>query len=150
MDRKENRRTLRGLIVRPNEQLKWAVSVTGASVVITGVLLIVVGLSFKSLVDRWKEMGDVDPELAAVLNNSLMPGLLEMIGALVLVAALMVILLIKTSHRYYGPLVPIQRHIENLIKGNYDTRIHLRKGDELTELSASLNKLAETLKAGKK
>lgn len=150
MDRKDNRRKLSGLIVRPRAQLKYALSMTGASVVITIFLVVSVALSFKSLMQRWGDMAEVDPELAVVFNNSLVPGMMELIGAVVLVAVLMVILLIKSSHRFYGPIVPIQRHIESLIKGDYSSRINLRKGDELVEIGESLNKLAETLQTGKR
>lgn len=52
---------------------------------------------------------------------------------------------LRLSHQIYGPLIPIQRHIRNLVDGNYSSRIQLRKGDEFQELEGSLNALAEHL-----
>jgi hypothetical protein len=52
------------------------------------------------------------------------------------------------SHRTFGPIIiPIRRHIENLISGNYTSRVKLRKSDHFQDLAEQLNKLAETLES---
>jgi HAMP domain-containing protein len=52
------------------------------------------------------------------------------------------------SHRIFGPTVPIRRHIQKLIAGDYSSRIRLRSGDEFKALAAELNTLAEKLEQG--
>jgi len=40
-------------------------------------------------------------------------------------------------------MVPISRHLEELKKGNFQSRIKLRDKDELYDLSQQLNQLTE-------
>ncbi len=54
------------------------------------------------------------------------------------------------SHRIFGPTVPIRRHIQNLLAGKYDSRIHLRWGDEFKGIAKDLNLLAESLERKKR
>lgn len=128
--------------------MRHAAAVTFMSVAIAFVLMVLVALSFKSLVERWQETAAVDPEIARIFETGLVPVFALIAFTMILMALLVMFLLIRSSHRFYGPLVPIQRHIENLINGNYNSRLVLRQGDELTELRDSLNRLAEAL--GKK
>jgi len=49
------------------------------------------------------------------------------------------------SHRIYGPIIPIRRHIQSLVDGNYSSHISMRAGDHLKEVVDDLNRLAEVL-----
>ena len=51
------------------------------------------------------------------------------------------------THRIIGPIVAINKHTQELIKGNYKSRINLRKTDEFKDVSEELNKLASKLEA---
>lgn len=52
---------------------------------------------------------------------------------------------VKLSHRIYGPIVQIQKHVVNLINGQYASRVHLRDNDHFIPLGEDLNELAEVL-----
>lgn len=54
---------------------------------------------------------------------------------------------IYVSHRWIGPLVAIDRHVDALVKGDHAHRLFLRKGTlpHLKKLGDSLNTLAERL-----
>jgi signal transduction histidine kinase len=64
---------------------------------------------------------------------------------LVVLAVSCLILWIVSSHRIFGPVIPMRRHVRKLVEGDYTSRIHLRAGDEFKELSDDLNHLAEVL-----
>lgn len=49
------------------------------------------------------------------------------------------------THRYYGPLVSIERFLDHMIAGKYESRVSIRSKDELQSLVAKLNQLAENL-----
>jgi len=49
------------------------------------------------------------------------------------------------THRIIGPTVALKRHIRALKDGLYSHRVHLRKHDELKDMAADLNELAEIL-----
>jgi Tfp pilus assembly protein PilX len=53
---------------------------------------------------------------------------------------------LRVTHRIFGPMVPIRKHIQNLKKGDFESRIHLRKKDHFHELAEDLNELAKSLK----
>ena len=69
------------------------------------------------------------------------------IGALLL--GLFVVVTIATSVRYthkiYGPLVSIQRFLDELLAGRKPNKIKLRASDELQDLVVRLNSVAERL-----
>lgn len=57
------------------------------------------------------------------------------------------ILALVMSHRLFGPLVPLNRLVNELKAGNYKARVNLREKDEpkMREFAESLNELAAKL-----
>jgi len=102
----------------------------------------------------WKIMQALkSTELVGMENLPAMNALLEAqrsvtvmgtagIFALVIVCAALWLIY---SHKIFGPTVPIRRHIHKLLEGDYSSRVHLRDGDELSEIGEELNHLAELL-----
>lgn len=70
--------------------------------------------------------------------------------AMVVLAVLCYLLWLIYSHRIFGPEVSLRRQIDALCKGEYDTRITLRKRDEFKEVADDLNRLAEILSSNSK
>jgi len=69
-------------------------------------------------------------------------------GALfVLYILLLAAVCIAYTHRLIGPLRPFTRHVESLSKGDFSSRVHLRKGDldMYVEYAEKLNELAVNL-----
>jgi sensor histidine kinase YesM len=52
---------------------------------------------------------------------------------------------VRLSHRIAGPMIQIQRVLEQALKSEFNTRIHLRSNDYLHEISDTLNLLLEKL-----
>jgi HAMP domain-containing protein len=77
-------------------------------------------------------------EIALYLHKRVWP-------ALFIMAGLAGIHAIFYSHRLVGPVYRFEKMLGELIAGNYSIRIRIRKRDELRELEALLNRLAETL-----
>lgn len=71
-------------------------------------------------------------------------------GALfVLYILLLAAVCVAYTHRLIGPLRPFTRHVEALAKGDYSSRVVLRKGDldMYNEYAEKLNELAVNLNA---
>jgi nitrate/nitrite-specific signal transduction histidine kinase len=51
----------------------------------------------------------------------------------------------RSTHKYYGPLVSIDRFVKRVAQGDYTARVVIRRKDELQDLAQSLNNLAEEL-----
>lgn len=52
---------------------------------------------------------------------------------------------VKYTHRIYGPLVSINRHLDELLAGQPASPIQVREGDQLKDLVTKLNGLSERL-----
>lgn len=52
---------------------------------------------------------------------------------------------VRLSHRIAGPIIQIQRVLEQALKDKFNNRIHLRSNDYLHEISDTLNLLLEKL-----
>lgn len=89
-------------------------------------------------------------EMLAVLNDIMGQLVLMCSLGMALIGLLTLLLWIVYSHRIFGPQVPIRRQVANLMKGDYDYKISLRKNDEFKELAEELNSLAEHLKSRSK
>lgn len=136
------KRSLRSLLVRPNRQLKLVVASLGVAMLamagLTGFLVLKVD-------DLITKLEPSSPEIAAYVQNTLSPALTVVLLGQVLVWAGSIFIGVLVSHRVYGPLIPIVRHIRKLAEGDYASRVRLRKGDELEEVAGALNELAEKL-----
>ncbi len=77
-------------------------------------------------------------EITLYLHRRIWPALFIMAGLAGLHA-------IFYSHRLVGPVYRFERMLDALIAGDYSMRIRIRKRDELREMEALLNRLAETL-----
>lgn len=51
----------------------------------------------------------------------------------------------RLSHRIVGPMIQIQRILERVLQGKYESRIQLRNTDYLHELAEDINKLIDDL-----
>jgi signal transduction histidine kinase len=93
------------------------------------------------------ETYQVDPQVVDYVRGTLNSSLWFLSSVMLIVAICVVIVWIQYSHRIFGPLVPISRHIAELRKGNYSSRVMLRKKDEMLDLKDILNQLAADLQA---
>lgn len=47
------------------------------------------------------------------------------------------------THKIYGPLVSINRHLDEVLEGKRPSRLVLREGDQLQDLATKLNLIAD-------
>jgi methyl-accepting chemotaxis protein len=65
--------------------------------------------------------------------------------ALLVVIPVLGVLSIFITHKIVGPVYRLKQSLRELTAGNLETRVVLRKGDDLQELADHVNQLAETL-----
>ena len=91
-----------------------------------------------------------DPSMLSFVDQikSTLSGVLYMgviLNAITAVLALLFGLLV--GHVFYGPQVPLIRHLRELRDGKFRARVELRPGDELLDLMKEQNALAESLES---
>ena len=70
-----------------------------------------------------------------VVRSLLTGGILSIVTAAVL--------MFFYSHRLAGPLYHLEKHLEEIIKGNYNKKLFFRKNDEFKQLADAINKLQD-------
>ena len=109
------------------------------------VLAVAVASSLIASTLLWRQL--YQPELGA--TGTMVTGLVAIAATLLvelLIAIPLVFILgIRQSHRIVGPMKRIQKALEAIGQGDFSQRLVLREGDVLTDLAASINRMAEEL-----
>lgn len=142
------RRNFRSLVIEPFKQIKFGLYVIGLSVAFVAITAFMFVQAFTS---QYKHVMDifkiVDPKRQwEVVTNDVFYTNALAIGALFTVfIVLLFALVLRLTHRYYGPLVSIERFVEHIAAGDYRKRCKIREKDELHSLVATLNHMADQL-----
>ncbi len=120
-----NRPSIMGMIVRPRQQMRAAVAFIAGAWVVNLSLIAVLLWDYENLSK-------------------------ETIGLYILAATVMLSLYglltgVILTHRIFGPIVSLKRHLASLREGQYSARLQIRETDDLTELKDAVNDLAEAL-----
>ena len=138
----KNKRTINGLFVRPKRQLSYTLAILSSGIFLMAMLTGFFVYKVTLIVEGLK---NIAPATAMELLSSFDPIIDGMILCQILMWAFCIMVGVLVTHRIFGPVVPIVRHIKNLAEGDYSSRIHLRSGDSMNEIADALNELAETL-----
>lgn len=145
----KKKRSLRSLLIEPFQQMKFGLYMLAVFVLfvcITGFLI------FKTFLEQYRNVMEVfhvvDPQQQweLVTNNVFYTNALMLGGFFLISLVAILVIVIRLTHRYYGPIVAIERFVDALIRGNYEAKVVLRNKDELQELAAKLNELAVALR----
>lgn len=131
------KRRFKNYLLFPGAQLKHGLMFVGVSTVLH------VGLSVLAIifVDSW---------LSGKAGVGAMP-FWQVAAAIIFLYIVFLIFIFAfglfISHKWLGPLVPIERFLTLLVGGNYSQRLSLRKNDvdHLNKIVASLNDLANQM-----
>jgi methyl-accepting chemotaxis protein len=91
--------------------------------------------------------GIVDPAIKRelVLNDIFIRNGIAIALFFVLFIAAFFYVVFRATHRFFGPLISIERFVGGIIDGDYTQRIVIRRKDELQSLVLRLNEMAATL-----
>jgi len=142
------RRNFWSLIIEPFKQIKFGMYVIALSVAFVGICALMFVSAFRDQYQHVMKIFNVVDESAKwtlVVNDIFIRN--AIIIGVVFVAYLGALMgvIFRLTHRYYGPLVSIERFVDNITAGNYDKRAKIRDKDELQRLVAKLNLMAEAL-----
>jgi hypothetical protein len=140
-----NRRSLRNLRFMKGSKLRIVFALMTAGMILSAGMLV----SVMADVERGlRRVPAADPALANLVEqiHDAVSGALATGLVLSVVSAVLALLFgLLVSHRFYGPLVPLSRHLRELGEGKFASRVRLRPGDELIDLMEAQNLLAERL-----
>lgn len=141
-------RSAKSTLIEPFQQIKLGVYV----VVISLIFMAAAGYLFhRSFLQQYQhvmrlfDISDPDTQWQVLNNDIYQSNLKYLVILLLLFITSMLIVVIRMTHRYYGPLVSIERFSESISQGKYFERVQVRRGDELTRLAEKLNAMAKEL-----
>ena len=116
-----------------------------ASFLIMGIGIEFLLVSIRKTLVQVSELYHMDPDVMDLINQSLNTSLILIVIFILVFGSYSFFAWLRFINRTLGGLVPILNHIVEMKKGNYQARIKLRDGDELTELTDALNDLTQDL-----
>ena len=146
LDRKV--RNLRTILIEPFKQVKlgiYVIIVALTFTVITGALFVF------AFVEQYRHVMEifqvVDPKFRwEVVTNDVFYTNISRVGALLVTfIVVLFVVVFRSTHKYYGPLVSIERFVDQIAEGDYSKRVVIRRSDELQRLAARLNLMAQKL-----
>ncbi len=143
------RLSLTAHLVEPFKQVRFGLYVIGVFfaflAVLVGVLVWAFREQYLQVMDWFSIAQDAAPDL--MLNDVSQRAAFIVSGVLVLFVITMLNVIVRRTHRMYGPMISIHRFIEELKRGNYSARLKTRERDDFQDLVSHLNDLAESLHA---
>jgi HAMP domain-containing protein len=143
-----SKRAASSTLIEPFSQIKFGVYVIGASIVF---VILVAALFLTAFYEQYQHlMGifnitDFKDQMELVTNSIFYHNAIK-IGALLLGYIVgMFVLVFKLTHRYYGPLVSIERFVDEIGQGKYGHKVKIRQKDELQRLADKLNQMSAAL-----
>lgn len=136
------KRKLRNLLIKPQGQLRTAMAVFAAGFVFLSVLFAILLFRLNNLIQDLANNIAVPEQAVSDTAWTLLVTYAVLLFSFLLCS---VVIVLFATHRYLGPMVPIERLVKALREGRYDERVRLRKNDEFQDLADELNLLAETL-----
>ncbi len=141
---------LKSLLVEPFEQIKLGLIFLGLNIVFS---VLAMSVFTYYLYDIYKAMAVYfkfsEQESVLAASKFAVPAAVVLIMFMAFVAATLFIS-IRYTHAIYGPLVSINRFLDELLSGERPNLIALRETDQLRDLAGKLNRLAERLDNGQR
>lgn len=142
------KRTLAATLIEPFKQIKLGIYVMATSVI----FILCAGFFFYRAFSNQYEnvmeifgVVDMSTQMELVTNDIFVKNGIILGVLFVAYLASLFFIIFKITHKYYGPLVSIERFVQQIADGDYRKRVKIRKGDELTRLVLKLNDMASKL-----
>ena len=123
----------RGVRSKKIWKLKYRLYLFDAALAVAIIFNVCVFYLLKMLMER---LGGQDPTTMTLMGI--------MMGAVGLITVFIFIVII-TLHRSLGPIIQVERVLDEVNAGNYGLRVHFRKNDILHELEDKLNRVLDLL-----
>lgn len=144
----QNRRSMFNLVIEPFKQIKFGlymVAITIPFLIASGYILV------NSFFEQYQHVltifNVVDPRMqwSTIADDIFYSNIIKLGICFIVFIFVLFFTIFKVTHRYYGPLVAINRFLKEIEAGNYSARAKIRENDDLQDLVKNLNHLAQIL-----
>ena len=145
MARKTHKRKLSNILLQPLVQVKLGLYAIMLALVFCVFIVWVYYANFHEFYQLVLDLTDLREEVTSLMSEKMSDLVTWTVLAVLVYFALTVFMSVFFTHRLVGPTYAFRRHIQELSKGNYKSRVTLRKADAFAEVATELNKLADVL-----
>lgn len=142
------KRDYKSTLIEPFRQIKFGIYVIGFSIAFviatSAMFLVAFYQQYQHLMGIFN-ITDMKSQMELVTNDIFYTNVIRIALVFLAFIGLMFMLVFRLTHRYYGPLVSIERFVDEMSAGQYSRRVKIRKGDELQRLADKLNNMAVSL-----
>ena len=128
----------RTIFIKKNLQFKYMLLIIFS--VLTGLAIMAFELTF-----TLDEIFDKYPVLIQPIYDNFLPIALGFVYKIVIYILFVVLISAILSHKMAGPVYRFEQTCKAIAKGDFSQRVHLRKGDQLTELQDEFNKMMDKI-----
>lgn len=139
------RRTLRAYLVEPFKQIRFGLHVVSVSLTFAGIFAYLFLDAYREQYQQVFEMFQVADQTALLQNDIFFKNRAKITLAILAFIAITLVVVIRRTHRMYGPMISMMRFVSELKRGNYAVRINIRERDDFQKFVFELNALAEEL-----
>ena len=143
--------TPRKYLIAPRHQIRFAISFVALGLVSQSISIMSSRFYLNHAVEKTADLHGLGTAVRDALDQNIIRGVL-IIGLWTCLLSVLLTLwfVLRYSHRFYGPCIPIERVLKEMAQGRYGQQIRLRHDDELGGIRDCVNalsaKLAETRK----
>ena len=141
-------RLFSSILIDPFRQIKFGLYMMALSIAFVLASMVIFGIAFREQYQHVLEIFSIidhQRQWDTVVNTVFITNLVRLVVFFGIFLAAMFLVVFRLTHRYYGPLVSIERFLDEIIEGRYGARIAIRSRDELQLLANKLNQLAVVL-----
>lgn len=139
------RRTFRAYLVEPFKQIRFGLHVVFVSLSFSAIFAYVFVQAFQEQYQHVFELYNA-AEMADLFKTDVFERNRDKLAISIIAFVVTTLyVVIRRTHRMYGPMISMMRFVSELKKGNYAVRIHVRERDDFHNFVSELNALAVEL-----
>lgn len=139
------RRSFRAYLVEPFKQIRFGLHVALVSLSFAAIFAYVFLEAFREQYQQVFELFNVADQTALIENDIFIRNKAKLTLTIAAFIVVTLYVVIRRTHRMYGPMISMMRFVAELKKGNYAVRIHVRERDDFQNFVTELNALAVEL-----
>jgi len=131
----------KNILIQRGLQFKYLIILLGTIVIVTALIILTVYFAYWSLSNDMLIEQQTGRALSYFFSNIKMLLIFELPIILIVAGFISIVL----SHRIAGPIYHVQKVARKIARGDLTTNVHLRRDDELKNLSAAFNSVIDNM-----
>lgn len=132
-----------------NQQYKRRIVIIKRALQFKYIAIVIIAMVLVAFTVGWDVYYTVGRAIIDLKHPDLFPIMLKinnlMLGKLVILLVIVFIISVFVSHKFAGPIFKFERSCDTVASGDLTHRVHLRAGDELSELQDKFNDMISVI-----